>query len=498
MLISFLVAGCSSDGSEQGSGGVGEGASAVVTLDAVASIPPCSVKTKSVVYYVSSTTEFFYCDGSALQPLNVKGLNGVGWLFTTAPATADQCAAGGVSITAGPDSNRSGQLDAEEVAFVVVLCSGVDGEDGEQGPAGPQGPIGLPGERGEQGLQGERGERGETGAVGLPGASGKNSLIRTSELPEGSLCEDGGVLIEHGLDEDSDGVLADSEVSGSEVVCFDESDGVCVTAVDAAGVVSIACPGSPTVYPNDFDRDGVVDIFDPCPADNPDDPDGDGACSAEDPCPLDPDDDSDGDGACNSSDGCPDDPDKVAPEACGCGEPDVDESGNGVADCIDMPSRFEIDGNPVVVAEGGVATVTVRREQSLAGTASVKISTYPSTASADIDYLSLSQVLSFADGASVATVQLTTLNDSDVEAPEQLVVWLSEPVEGFVGYGGIRAVRIDSDDKLPSYSTTCMTAMQAFAAASNTSALSADMNALGLAQTEAELDTAVTNLCQST
>jgi hypothetical protein len=42
--------------------------------------------------------------------------------------------------------------------------------------------------------------------------------------------------------------------------------------------------------------------------------------------------DSDGDGVINPCDGCPNDPAKTAPGACGCGVPDTDSDGDGVAD----------------------------------------------------------------------------------------------------------------------------------------------------------------------
>ncbi len=45
-------------------------------------------------------------------------------------------------------------------------------------------------------------------------------------------------------------------------------------------------------------------------------------------------DDADNDGTCDDEDGCPADPLKVEPGACGCGEPDGDEDGNGIEDCV--------------------------------------------------------------------------------------------------------------------------------------------------------------------
>lgn len=91
-------------------------------------------------------------------------------------------------------------------------------------------------------------------------------------------------------------------------------------------------------------------------------------------------------------DACPDDPDKDAPGQCGCGTPDVDEDGDGNADCVDVcpsvpddqadadqdgfgdacdrcpdndpPSRAEIDA---VCAEEGIECAYTPRVHSCGG-----------------------------------------------------------------------------------------------------------------------------------
>ena len=40
----------------------------------------------------------------------------------------------------------------------------------------------------------------------------------------------------------------------------------------------------------------------------------------------------------DAEDSCPDDPAKTEPGACGCGIPDVDANGNGIPDCIELPT----------------------------------------------------------------------------------------------------------------------------------------------------------------
>ena len=66
------------------------------------------------------------------------------------------------------------------------------------------------------------------------------------------------------------------------------------------------------------------------------DEDNDAHCDAIDDCPAVPNDqgDGDGDGVGDACDGCAADPGKSEPLSCGCGVPDVDADGNGVADCL--------------------------------------------------------------------------------------------------------------------------------------------------------------------
>jgi len=123
----------------------------------------------------------------------------------------------------------------------------------------------------------------------------------------------------------------------------------------------------------DSDSDGIPDCLDPCPNDpnkvNPGvcgcgipdiDTDGDGIPDCVDSCPDDPnkvdsgqcgcgvpDVDSDGDGTADCLDWCPNDPNKIDPGVCGCGTPDTDSDGDTVPDCIDVcPGQNDtIDNN---------------------------------------------------------------------------------------------------------------------------------------------------------
>ncbi|TXI82038.1 MAG: T9SS type A sorting domain-containing protein [Flavobacteriales bacterium] len=122
------------------------------------------------------------------------------------------------------------------------------------------------------------------------------------------------------------------------------------------------CGVSYRLHCNDADDDGVCNYFDLCPGTpNGEGVNGDGcACSQltvddGDPCTLDQCtngivthtfQDADGDLTCDAQDGCPNDPNKIAPGACGCGNPDVpttwyaDTDGDGFGDPNESQAGF--------------------------------------------------------------------------------------------------------------------------------------------------------------
>jgi hypothetical protein len=129
-------------------------------------------------------------------------------------------------------------------------ATGAQGPQGVAGATGPQGPIGLTGPAGPQGVAGANGASGLQGAnglsayqvavangfngteiqwltslvgsqglqgvAGIAGQDGKNALINTTLEPSGTNCPNGGTKIEVGLDNNSNGVLDNSEINASQ------------------------------------------------------------------------------------------------------------------------------------------------------------------------------------------------------------------------------------------------------------------------------------------
>ncbi|QSQ16978.1 collagen-like protein [Myxococcus landrumensis] len=104
-----------------------------------------------------------------------------------------------------------GLLRALPMTTLLVLSACEEGAQGQQGPKG---------DTGEQGPVGAQGPQGPAGPAGGPqGEAGKNAVARTTPEAVGANCALGGVKLEAGVDDDSDGALDDNEVETTSYVC---------------------------------------------------------------------------------------------------------------------------------------------------------------------------------------------------------------------------------------------------------------------------------------
>lgn len=133
------------------------------------------------------------------------------------------------------------------------------------------------------------GTDGSDGAGGTPGQTGSpglHSLVRQSILPTGNLaCTKGGLLVESGLDDNSDETLSDSEVDSRQTLCkqgtpnnqyhfnriatfpvCSQTGGSCSAGDDttAAEIVAASSDGMTLIYTNSpAEQVGFIDISNP-------------------------------------------------------------------------------------------------------------------------------------------------------------------------------------------------------------------------------------------
>ena len=101
--------------------------------------------------------------------------------------------------------------------------NGTDGSDGVNGTNGNDGFNGTNGNDGVNGSDGNDGQNGTNGADGTNGENGLNSLIATRTEPIVEGCQNGGTIVETGVDDNGDNALSLDEVDSFVVVCNGET-----------------------------------------------------------------------------------------------------------------------------------------------------------------------------------------------------------------------------------------------------------------------------------
>lgn len=100
-----------------------------------------------------------------------------------------------------------------------------------------------------------------------------------------------------------------------------------------------------------------------------------------------------------------------------------------------------------VVEEGGPLILTLTRKDGASGAVSIAVATASGTATADVDFVSLAETVSFADGELSKQVSIAMIDDSVVDSGEIFTVVLTNPLGG-ASIGGTAAATVtivDSD-----------------------------------------------------
>lgn len=230
-----------------------QGPSGVIVKEALEDLPQCSVGKYALVYYVSSTDNFYFCDGWQYIELDLSGLDGIGWLVETAPALPEDCSAGGATVSTGPDADGDGFIDS--VISSQTICNGVDGQDGADGEDGTSCTVTSP----SDGTVMISCEDGTVATVtdGQDGANGSScSVADNGDGAKTISCDDGtSVTVSDGQDgadgtpctvtDNSNGTKTISCEDGTSVTVSDGQDGAegtsCTITHNGNGTATISC-----------------------------------------------------------------------------------------------------------------------------------------------------------------------------------------------------------------------------------------------------------------
>ena len=191
----------------------------------------------------------YVCNGANGQDGH-DGQNGHNALVITSDEVGNNCAHGGILVTSGVDENDNGELDDGESRSSRYICNGVDGETGQAGADaniqtekfdGAQNGCKNGGVQVDVLVNGQVQEgktqyicNGANGRDGQGGLNGYNALVATS-TGVGDHCENGGIVVHSGLDENENDVLEEGEIRNTAYVC-NGSDGAAGQNGSNAGI----------------------------------------------------------------------------------------------------------------------------------------------------------------------------------------------------------------------------------------------------------------------
>ncbi|WP_258098702.1 DUF7151 family protein [Marinoscillum pacificum] len=166
----------------------------------------------------------------------------------TSEAAGFNCESGGLKIDSGIDANGDGTLNDTEISATAFVCNGIDGNNSltkitneAAGTNCDNGGIKI-----DTGIDSNSNgalDDSEINATAYTcnGLDGSVSLVNISDEAAGSNCENGGIKIDSGVDDDGDGILDNEEISVTRYVCngidggFDEQIQVIIAAMGPAG-----------------------------------------------------------------------------------------------------------------------------------------------------------------------------------------------------------------------------------------------------------------------
>lgn len=163
------------------------------------------------------TATAYVCNG-------IDGNNGL--TKVTSEAAGANCENGGLRIDSGVDSDSDGTLGDSEITATAYVCNGIDGNDGliktTNEPAGANCENG--GIKIDSGIDtngdGTLDDTEITATAYVCNeVDGNNSLTKITSEAAGTNCENGGLKIDTGIDSDSNGTLNDSEITATAFVC---------------------------------------------------------------------------------------------------------------------------------------------------------------------------------------------------------------------------------------------------------------------------------------
>lgn len=210
-----------------------------------------------------------------------NGLSALSNVITEEPG--DNCPNGGLRVQLGVDSNSNGTLDAGEIVSDNYICNGSDGSDGissitkasieEAGDncinGGLRIEIGMDDVTIDGILQNEEVDYTYfvcNGADGADGNNGLNSLMSTSTEDPGSNCDNGGIRVDIGLDNDRSGSLSAGEIMNTFYVCNGANGTNGTDGADGRNLIvtqntDVSCPngGVEFTFGYDDNSDGSVD-----------------------------------------------------------------------------------------------------------------------------------------------------------------------------------------------------------------------------------------------